>query len=275
MSRSRSPTAPASALCVALATSWLAGCSREGAPLSTRTLASGLRIDELRAGTGEAAADGDWVEVEYDGHVVAPGGEGDAPPGANGGAPATPFDSTRSGEPFVFRIGRSKVLAAFSEGVAGMREGGLRRLTLTAALAYGSLGKGPVPPDAALEYEVELLHRFARSQSGVDYQERKRGTGPKPAVGQRVFVRCRAWLVETARSILDPKRSREGYEFEVGSGAAIPALDKVLPEMNVGSIWRLGVPPELGYGQNGRIPILAPGQDLLLDVELIAIRNKP
>jgi peptidylprolyl isomerase len=252
---------------VALATAWPAGCARDGAPLTTRTLPSGLRVDELREGSGPPAAEGDWVEVDYDARVDA---RVAAPVAA-----AAPFDSTRGGEPFVFRIGHSKVLAAFAEGVTGMREGGRRRLTLPPEMGYGALGKGPVPPDATLEYDVELRRRFMRSQSGVDYLELARGTGAKPTAGQKVVVRCREWLVETGRSILDAKRARDGYVLEVGAGAAIPALERVLPEMSVGSTWRLGVPPELGYGKLGHLPILVPGQDLLLDVELVAIRDKP
>ena len=263
MPRSPLPPRLARLLCVALATPSLAGCARDGAPLSTRTLPSGLRITELRAGTGAPAADGDWVEVDYDARVVAPA------------APAAPFDSTRGGAPFTFRIGHSKVLAAFAEGVTGLCEGGQRRLTLPPELGYGALGKGPVPPDATLEYDVELRRRFTRSQSGVDHLELEHGTGAKPAAGQTVVVRCRAWLVETGRSILDAKRSRDGYVFEIGAGAAIPALERVLPEMNVGSTWRLGVPPELGYGKLGHLPILVAGQDLLLDVKLVGIRDSP
>lgn len=274
MSPSKLPLHLALLLCAALA--GLAGCTREGATGSSRTLASGLRSEELRAGSGEAAAAGDWVEVEYDARVVAPVADGEPRAAAEGGTgPAAPFDSTRGGEPFEFRIGRSKVLAAFAEGVTGMREGGRRRLTIPPALAYGALGKGVIPPDATLEYDVELVRRFARSESGVAYVERKRGAGRRPRVGEKVVVRCREWLVETGRSILDPKRPRAGYELEIGAGAAIPALEKILPEMNVGSIWRVGVPPESGYGSTGHLPLLTPGQDVLLEVELVAIREKP
>jgi FKBP-type peptidyl-prolyl cis-trans isomerase len=254
----------------------LAGCARDAAATPTRTLASGLRIDELRAGVGAAAGDGSWVEVHYDARVAAPSASGDAHAAAGGGGGATPpFDSTRRGDPFVFRIGHSKVLAALSEGVTGMQEGGRRRLTLPPDLGYGALGKGPVPPDATLEYDVELVHLFARSKSGVDHVERKRGAGARPAAGQKVVIRCREWLVETGRSILDPKQGRDGFVVEVGAGQAIPALDAALPEMNVGSVWRIGVPPELGYGVNGHLPILVPGQDCVLDLELVAIKEKP
>ena len=253
-----------------------AGCARDADPPPTRTLASGLRIDELFAGSGAAAVDGSWVEVHYDARVVAPSASGDAHAATGSGvAAAPPFDSTRRGDPFVFRIGHSKVLAALSEGVTGMQEGSRRRLTLPPELAYGALGKGAVPPDATLEYDVELVHLFARSQAGVDHVEKKCGAGARPAAGQKVVIRCREWLVETGRSILDPKQGRDGFVLEVGAGQAIPALDAALLEMNVGSLWRIGVPPELGYGVNGHIPILVAGQDCVLDLELVAIKEKP
>lgn len=275
------------AIWAVLAAPWLAGCAREGAAGPTRKLATGLEITELVEGTGAAAADGDWVEVHYDARILGPSAGGDARAvgttaggdatarAQSGDGPAAPFDSTRGGEPLVFRLGRSKVLAAFADGVTGMRDGGRRRLTIPPELAYGALGKGVVPPGATLAYDVELVRRFTRSQAGIAYVELKRGSGRGPKAGERVVIRCREWLVETGRSILEPKRERAGYEFELGSGAAIPALEKVLPEMSVGSIWRLGVAPEDGYGTAGHIPILVAGQDVLLDVELTSIRDKP
>jgi FKBP-type peptidyl-prolyl cis-trans isomerase FkpA len=69
------------------------------------------------------------------------------------------FDSSVDrGRPFVFPLGRGKVIRGWDLGVAGMCVGGKRRLTISPELGYGSRGAGDViPPNATLIFEVELL----------------------------------------------------------------------------------------------------------------------
>jgi len=60
--------------------------------------------------------------------------------------------------PFTFRIGAGDVIKGLDEGVAGMREGGKRRLVIPPGLGLGKQGGGGViPPNATLTYEIELL----------------------------------------------------------------------------------------------------------------------
>lgn len=108
-----------------------------------RTTATGLIIETLATGSGPTAKSGDKVSVHYTGWLT------------NG----TKFDSSRDrNEPFNFRLGAGQVIPGWDEGVAGMQQGGKRRLTVPAHLAYGSRGAGGViPPNAVLIFEVELL----------------------------------------------------------------------------------------------------------------------
>ena len=105
--------------------------------------ASGLGIEDLVVGDGATAAPGQRVSVHYTGWLE------------NG----TKFDSSKDrGEPFMFSLGRGEVIRGWDEGVSGMKVGGRRKLTIPAALGYGTRGAGGViPPNATLLFEVELL----------------------------------------------------------------------------------------------------------------------
>jgi FKBP-type peptidyl-prolyl cis-trans isomerase len=107
------------------------------------TTNSGLKYEDLAEGSGPAAKAGDTVEVHYTGRLT----------------DGTKFDSSVDrGTPFSFKLGAGRVIKGWDEGVAGMKAGGKRKLTIPADLAYGKRGAGGViPPDAELVFEVELL----------------------------------------------------------------------------------------------------------------------
>lgn len=107
------------------------------------TTESGLRVRDLECGEGAEAVAGKTVSVHYVGTLES--GER--------------FDSSRDrGQPFEFTLGADMVIAGWDEGVAGMRVGGLRELTIPPELGYGAQGAPPViPADATLLFEIELL----------------------------------------------------------------------------------------------------------------------
>ena len=108
-----------------------------------------IKTDE-RAGTGNEAAAGRQVTVHYTGWLYDA-----AKPDHKG----SKFDSSRDrNEPFAFRLGGGDVIRGWDEGVAGMKVGGRRTLTIPPGLGYGSRGAGGViPPNATLIFDVELL----------------------------------------------------------------------------------------------------------------------
>ncbi|MBI4264643.1 MAG: FKBP-type peptidyl-prolyl cis-trans isomerase [Acidobacteria bacterium] len=105
---------------------------------------------DARAGTGAEAVSGRNVTVHYTGWLC------DASRADQKGAT---FDSSRDrNEPFSFRLGAGEVIRGWDEGVAGMKVGGQRTLTIPPDLAYGARGAGGViPPNATLVFDVELL----------------------------------------------------------------------------------------------------------------------
>lgn len=68
------------------------------------------------------------------------------------------FDSSLDrGTPFSFTLGAQQVIQGWDAGVVGMRVGGKRTLIIPSEMAYGSRGRGPIPDDAALVFEVTLV----------------------------------------------------------------------------------------------------------------------
>jgi FKBP-type peptidyl-prolyl cis-trans isomerase FkpA len=114
------------------------GAAQAGAPEKT---ASGLIYESLKDGKGEQASPQATVQVHYRGTLT------------NG----TEFDSSyKRGQPATFPLNR--VIPCWTEGVSKMREGGKAKLTCPADIAYGERGAGGlIPPNATLNFEVELL----------------------------------------------------------------------------------------------------------------------
>ena len=103
----------------------------------------GLEIVDVQVGTGTEATSGQNVTVHYTGWLT------------NG----TKFDSSVDrGKPFSFPLGGGRVIKGWDQGVAGMKEGGKRRLTIPPEFGYGARGAGKViPPHSTLIFDVELL----------------------------------------------------------------------------------------------------------------------
>jgi FKBP-type peptidyl-prolyl cis-trans isomerase FkpA len=105
---------------------------------------------EVKPGTGAEAAAGQQVTVHYTGWLYDE---------SKGDKKGTKFDSSRDrNEPFAFRLGAGEVITGWDQGVAGMKVGGQRTLTIPPVMGYGARGAGGViPPNATLVFDVELL----------------------------------------------------------------------------------------------------------------------
>jgi peptidylprolyl isomerase len=111
------------------------------------TTASGLKIIDVKVGTGPSPKPGQTCVMNYTGWLYENGKKG------------AKFDSSLDrNQPFSFPIGQHQVIAGWDEGVATMKIGGKRTPIIPPELGYGSRGAGGViPPNATLMFDVELL----------------------------------------------------------------------------------------------------------------------
>jgi len=103
---------------------------------------------DVRVGTGASAASGNTLMVNYTGWFY------DATKPEQKGAK---FESSIGSTPLTFVLGAGQVIPGWDQGIPGMRVGGLRRLVIPPSLAYGPNRNGPIPPNATMVFDVELL----------------------------------------------------------------------------------------------------------------------
>jgi FKBP-type peptidyl-prolyl cis-trans isomerase FkpA len=109
-----------------------------------------LQKNDVVQGNGAEAKTGATVAVHYTGWLY------DQAAADHRGRK---FDSSKDGNvPFEFRLGAGEVIQGWDEGVAGMKVGGRRVVTIPPALGYGARGaSGVIPPNATMVFELELL----------------------------------------------------------------------------------------------------------------------
>ncbi len=104
-------------------------------------LDNGLKYYDFKEGTGDPAKNQDILSVHYHGWLT----------------DSTLFDTSYLKEqPHVFRLGAGNVIAGWDQGLVGMRQGGERQLVIPPELAYGESGRGSIPANATLIFEVIL-----------------------------------------------------------------------------------------------------------------------
>jgi peptidylprolyl isomerase len=217
-----------------------------------KTTDSGLKLKDVKTGEGEEAKAGTVVQVHYTGWLT----------------DGKKFDSSLDrGRPFTLILGAGQVIKGWDEGVAGMKEGGKRRLQIPPELGYGERGAGKdIPPGATLVFEIDLL----KVKPGVKIEDLKAGEGPAAKRGDTVQVHYTGKL--TSGKQFDSSVGKDPFSFKLGAKEVIAGWDVGVAGMKVGGKRKLTIAPELGYGEDGAGDDIPPNATLVFEVELLKIR---
>ncbi len=107
--------------------------------------------------------------------------------------------------------------------------------------------------------------------SGLKYIDETIGTGPSPLRGRTVTVHYTGMLEDGTKFESSVDRGQP-YDFRIGVGSVIKGWDEGVMTMRIGGRRRLIVPPDLGYGAQGRPPRIPPNSTLIFDIELLNVK---
>jgi peptidylprolyl isomerase len=228
---------------------------------------SGLRYAIINEGRGVKLENGMRVKVHYSGYFD----------------DMTMFDSSHEREqPIELTLGRGMVIKGWEEGLSYMKVGDKGRIWIPYHLAYGEVGRGPIPPRANLIFDVEVVDATDQfvvvpfnttgkdtlvTESGLRYIIVNPGRGEQPQQGNGVNVHYSGYL--TDGTMFDSSIERgQPFRFVLGQGQVIAGWDEGISLMKSNSRYRFIIPPSLGYGSRAVGPIPS-NATLIFDVELL------
>ena len=218
-------------------------------PVVKTSEVEGILIEDIKIGEGYEVKPGGAVVAHYHGTLKAD--------------PSVTFDSSfERGEPIPFPL--SGVIQGWQKGVPGMKVGGVRRLTIPAALAYGAQSPSPkIPPNSDLVFVIQLV-------DALQYEDVKVGEG-EAATNSCVAV--------TAHVMKD-KDGKEYNKHEASNPyiwlpGEFDAVSFGIEGMKVGGKRKITVPAKMNVVPMGIIDARPQDVPLTIELELIAVRNLP
>ncbi|MBL7891584.1 MAG: FKBP-type peptidyl-prolyl cis-trans isomerase [Bacteroidia bacterium] len=238
-------------------------------PKTVKT-ASGLQYTITSQGNGPQAHMGDNVKVHYTGKFTND----------------TVFDSSvNRGTPFEFMLGRGRVIKGWDEGISYLHVGDKATFIIPPAIGYGDQDSGPIPANSTLVFDVELLgvsegvklfdikkRDTLKTASGLKYLiAQANPKGEKPLQGGRVVANYVAYF--TDGTIFDATADRgKPFSFLLGKNQVVKGWDEGVSLMRTGEKFRLIIPYELAYGEQGYQGVIPPKATILLDIELLEVK---
>ncbi|MFO8068108.1 MAG: FKBP-type peptidyl-prolyl cis-trans isomerase [Bacteroidales bacterium] len=230
---------------------------------------SGLVYSILKEGDGPKAFPGMMVVAEYTGffddNVI--------------------FDSSKeNGEPLKAKLGDETLIKGLEEGFTYLSEGDHARLWIPSELAYGEEGRGIIPPDKDLVFDVELIKvdepkkpvpfnvegkDTLETESGLKYIVVNQGYGKSPEPGQIVKVHYSAYLENGYMFDSSVQRSQP-LKIVAGKGLLIKGWDEAVLLMRKNAKYRFIMPHDLAFGEKG-FGDVPPYSTVIYDIELIDI----
>ncbi|KAK4356806.1 hypothetical protein RND71_022416 [Anisodus tanguticus] len=189
----------------------------------------------------------------------------------------TQFDSSCDrGTPFKCKLGQGQVIKGWDEGIKTMIKEEKALFTIPPEMAYGESGSPPtIPPNATLQFEVELLSlvgvKDICKDGGIFKKILVEGEGwQNPKDLDEMFVKYEARLEDGAFV-----SKSGGVEFIVEDGYFCPALSKAVKTMKKGEKVLLTVKPQYAFGERGKAESgdeggVPPNAALQINLELIS-----
>ncbi len=232
---------------------------------------SGVQYSVLEQGDGLRLDPEMLVTVNYTGYLDDTG--------------QTVFDSSyERDEALTFILGHRMVIPAWEEALPLFHVGDKVRLWVPNELAYGAKGRGPIPPNTDLVFDISILDAgipeppvpfqpeekdTVETDSGLRYIIVGEGEGDPPLIGHVLHVHYSGYLPDG--TLFDSSVQRgETVRFVLGTGQVLRGWDEAFLLFPKGTRARLILPPHLAYGDRAIGPI-PPGATLVFDVELIDI----
>lgn len=216
---------------------------------------SGLKVEDMKVGSGPAAKAGDVLTMSYRGTLT------------NGKV----FDETGKKPPFTFKLGAGQVIKGWDQGLVGIKAGGKRKLTIPAALAYGDRAIGDIPANSTLVFVVEALRIDDPTKTPkVEIKELKAGSGPAATAKSTVTMHYRGTFINGIE--FDKSYGREPFTITLGTGSVIAGFEQGIIGMKKGGKRKVTIPYQLAYGENGRPPAIPRMATLVFELEMISMK---
>jgi peptidylprolyl isomerase len=213
--------------------------------------ASGLSYAILRAGTGDTAVAGRFVQVHFVTSTLS----------------GLQIDRSDPEHPVGYVLWSGRVMRGWDEGVAGMRVGEKRRLILPPELLYGRYPGSVTLPAETLQFDVELVGVLP----GVRVTTDAPGRGSIARPGDTVQVHFRAFLGAAATAYDSSYDRGKPIEFRIGAGEVIQGWELGVIGMSEGETRTIEIPSYLGYGDRGAAGVIPPDAKLRYIIELVKV----
>ncbi len=181
------------------------------------------------------------------------------------------FDSSKTKAPISFRVGDAGVIRAWQEGLLGMTEGAHRILLAPPAFGYGKEGNGPIPANATLGFDIQILRVDKKGNKAVlAIQEKQAGDGLGAKDGDKLEIHYTGTFLNGVK--FDSSRDRgQTFNITLGTDRVIKGFEQGLRGMKQGQRRIVTIPYDLAYGEKGAGAVIPPFATLVFDLEIVKI----